>query len=289
MKKQEGFQGQISHVIPEKIINIIGENPLISDLYLTDIGYYPDAKHHFRKRAQGINKNILIYNIKGTGLITLHNKEFTIPPDHYFIIPKNTPHTYSANSKDSWTIYWIHFSGSKAHLFIPKTIESIKIERGTSSRINERIKLFNDIFKNVERGFSNETLEYINLCLNYLLSSFTHVNQFRTLNNFSKKDFVSEGINYMLENINQKLQVKDFATMFNLSSSHFSRVFTNQTGHSPINYFIQLKVQAACKLLDNTDMSINDISHKMGFDNPFYFSRIFKKLMNMAPRDYRKR
>jgi AraC family transcriptional regulator of arabinose operon len=289
MKKQEGFQGQISHVIPEKIINIIGENPLISDLYLTDIGYYPDAKHHFRKRVQGINKNILIYNIKGTGLITLHNKEFTIPPDNYFIIPKNTPHTYSANSKDPWTIYWIHFSGSKAHLFIPKTIESIKIERGTSSRINERIKLFNDIFKNVERGFSNEILEYINLCLNYLLGSFTHVNQFRTLNNFSKKDFVSEGINYMLENINQKLQVKDFATMFNLSSSHFSRVFTNQTGHSPINYFIQLKVQAACKLLDNTDMSINDISHKMGFDNPFYFSRIFKKLMNMAPRDYRKR
>ena len=90
-------------------------------------------------------------------------------------------------------------------------------------------------------------------------------------------------------NINQKLQVKAFAKIFNSSSSHFSRLFTKQTGHSPINYFIQLKIQAACKLLDNTDLSINDISYKMGFDNPFYFSRIFKKLMNMAPRDYRKR
>lgn len=289
MKKQDGFLGQISFVIPEKIRELVLQNNLVSDLYLTDIGYYPYAKHHFRKRDSGNPEYILIYNIKGEGIITINNKEYPIGSDHFFIIPKGIPHTYSSSSKNPWSIYWIHFSGHKAHLFTSKSLEPIKIERGKSSRINERIKLFDDIFRNLERGFSNETLEYINLCLNHLLSSFTHVNQFRTVNYYSDKDFVSQGINFMLENLNRKLKLKELSATFNISSSHFSRVFTNKTGHSPINYFIQLKIQAACRLLDTTNLSISEISREIGFDNPFYFSRIFKKLMNMAPREYRKR
>ena len=60
MKKEDGFPGQISFVLPEKIVGLIKENPLISDLYLTDIGYYPQAKHHFRERPMGSAQFILI-------------------------------------------------------------------------------------------------------------------------------------------------------------------------------------------------------------------------------------
>lgn len=289
MKKKEGFLGQASYVIPTKIIDHIKDNPLISDLYITDIGFYPSAKHHFRKRAEGINEYILIYSVKGFGFISVQNNKHTIEPDHYFIIPKNMPHTYSASSENPWSIYWIHFSGHKAHLFCPNLSEPIEIEKGKFSRVNERIKLFEDIFRNLDRGFNNDVLEYINLCLSYLLSSFTHVNQFRVLSNIDNNDLVSQGINFMLENLDKKLTLRDLSNTFNISSSHFSRLFTNQTGHSPINYFIQLKIQKSCKLLDTTILNISEISLRLGFDNPFYFSRIFKKYMNMSPRAYRKR
>ena len=63
MKKEDGFPGQISFVLPEKIEGMIRENPLISDLYLTDIGYYPKASHHFRERPSGSRQHILTYNI----------------------------------------------------------------------------------------------------------------------------------------------------------------------------------------------------------------------------------
>ena len=53
MKKEDGFPGQISFVMPDKIIDLIRQNPLISDLYLTDIGYYPQASYHFRERPYG--------------------------------------------------------------------------------------------------------------------------------------------------------------------------------------------------------------------------------------------
>ena len=74
-----------------------------------------------------------------------------------------------------------------------------------------------------------------------------------------------------------------------LSASHFSRLFAERTGHSPIDYFIQLKIQRACQLLNNSDWSIAEVAREMGFEDQFYFSRLFRKVMNMSPREYRKR
>ena len=64
MKKQDGFPGQLSYVVPARILELFSRNPLISDLYFTDIGYYPEASYHFRERKEGVPQTILIYNIE---------------------------------------------------------------------------------------------------------------------------------------------------------------------------------------------------------------------------------
>ncbi len=289
MKKQDGFPGQLSYVIPDKILELVKQNPLISDLHLTDIGFYPEARHHFKKREQGIDQTILIYNIGGKGSITIGNKNLEIPPNHFIIIPEKFPHAYSADKNNPWSIYWIHFSGLKANHFSQTIPAPVHIDKGKISRINERLEFFDEIFRNLERGFSIETLEYINLCLPHLLASFTHLGQFRLIKKLLEKDPIELSINYMLENLNLKLKLNDMANAVSLSSSHFSRIFTNRTGHSPIDYFIQLKIQQACRILDNSNKSISQVSNEMGFEDQFYFSRQFKKVMNMSPREYRKR
>ena len=93
----------------------------------------------------------------------------------------------------------------------------------------------------------------------------------------------------MLENINKKFKLEELASVVRLSMSHFSRLFLSRTGHSPIDYFIQLKIQHSCRLLDNSKLSIADIARESGFDDQFYFSRQFKRVMNMSPREYRNR
>ena len=289
MKKQDGFPGQLSYVVPSKIIELVNRNPLIADLYFTDIGYYPQARYHFREREKGVPQTILIYNIGGEGLIKIGQTTFEIPPDHFFFIPSNLPHAYYADDQNPWSIYWIHFTGSKSGLFSHMVNQPIPIERGKNSRINERLELFSEIFKNLDRGYSIETMEYANLCLGHLLASFTHLGQFRLVNESRGKDPIGQSINFMLENLNRKLKLEEMATKLNLSASHFSRLFANRTGHSPIDYFIQLKIQHACRLLDNTDWSIAEVSREMGFEDQFYFSRQFGKIMNMSPREYRKR
>lgn len=289
MKKQDGFPGQLSYVIPDKILELIRSNSLIADLYITDIGYYPQASHHFRERVSGISQTILIYNVHGKGFISTGGQRQELPPDHFFIIPAGVPHAYSADNQNPWSIYWIHFAGSRSRLFTGTALRPVPLERGPTSRINDRIDLFSEIFRNLDRGFSLETLEYTNLCLSHLLASFTHLRQFRLVKEGKEKDPVSQGINFMLENLDRKLKLEEMADEVKLSASHFSRIFTVRTGHSPIGYFIQLKIQKACRLLDNSGWSIAEVAREMGFEDQFYFSRLFRKVMNMSPRVYRKR
>ena len=289
MKKEDGFPGQISFVIPERILALIKDNPLIADLYISDIGYYPQARHHFRERTSGSAQFILIYCVEGQGEISLNKTIHTVPADHFFIIPAGMPHAYHSDEQNPWSIYWIHFSGLKSGNYSRVACQSLPIERSKTSRINDRIDLFSEIFRNLDRGFSIETLEYVNLCFPHLLASFTHLSQFRLIKESGEKDPVEQSINFMLENLARKLKLDEIAAEAGLSASHFSRLFENRTGHSPIDYFIQLKIQRACRLLDNSGWTVADVAREMGFDDPFYFSRVFRKVMEMSPGGYRKR
>lgn len=289
MKKKDGFPGQISFVIPERILALVNTNPLIADLHITDIGYYPQARHHFRERPNGSDQFILIYCVDGQGEIRTKEALQAIGSDQFFIIPAGMPHSYRSDAQNPWSIYWIHFAGSKSAAYARFGGQVASIERTKTSRINDRIELFSEIFRNLDRGFSTETLEYVNQCLPHLLASFTHLSQFRLIKESGEKDVVAQSINFMLENLIKKLKLEDIAAETSLSASHFSRLFVNRTGHSPIDYFIQLKIQRACRLIDNSGWSIADVSREMGFDDQFYFSRVFRKVMGMSPNEYRKR
>jgi len=287
LTKREGFPGQLSYIIPEKIREISKQNPLIGDLYLTDIGFYPNASHHYRDRETGSEQYILIYNVEGFGTIKVNSTEHFIPPNHYFIIEPRRPHTYFADKQSPWSIYWIHFSGAKAKYLARETNKAIPVEKTNTSRINDRIALFDELFQNLDRGYQIDSLEYINLCLGHLLSSFTHLNQFRLITENNSGDPVSLSINYMLEHMEQRLTLSEIAGLVHLSPSYYSRLFVARTGFSPIDYFIHLKIQRSCQLLNNRDLSILDIARKIGIDDQFYFSRLFKKIMNMSPQGYR--
>ena len=156
MKKQDGFPGQRSYVFPERILSIVKDNPLISDLYITDIGYYPQASYHFKERKTGVDQTILIYNVHGNGTIKTPNRLIQLPEDHFLIIPPNTPHAYYAETQSPWSIYWVHFAGKKAGEIAKPVLQAILVERSQTSRTKDRIELFEEIFINIDRGFSIE-------------------------------------------------------------------------------------------------------------------------------------
>src|SRR5450432_1178458 len=113
IKKKEGFQGQKAIVIPRQILNSrCAKNGVISTLYITDIGYYPKAKFHYRKRIHGADQHILIYCSDGRGIVKIRKAEYKIEAADFFTIPIKAAHSYAADENNPWTIYWIHFKGT---------------------------------------------------------------------------------------------------------------------------------------------------------------------------------
>ena len=94
-------------------------------------------------------------------------------------------------------------------------------------------------------------------------------------------------VTYMVQHLNQPLHVATLAAAVSISSSHYSALFKRWTGHPPIEYFIHLRMQQACRLFDSTSLNVKEVAAALGYDDPFYFSRTFKSVNRVAPSEYR--
>ena len=284
--KKDNFFGNRSIVILARDLIKIKSDNITKGLYITDIGFYPHAKNHFRKREETIDEHILIYCIDGHGFIHLDDQTYEIRPNSYFVIPARTAHRYWASKDTPWSIYWVHFGGYRSHDFKDFFGRTIDIEPTCSSRIDDRIQLFNEILTALELGFSKENLVYANLCLNTLLASFFYIGTYRAVRGFLRSDPVEKAIFYMQDNMDRCLKVKDMACHVNLSESHFTKIFRNKTGSSPIEYFINLKMQEAIRLLIQKSLRIKEVAAQLGYNDPYYFTRIFTKRFGTSPGTY---
>lgn len=291
IRLRNGFTGERSIVLPDMARRICEDDPFISQLYITDIGYYPHAMYHYRERLQGVGQYVLIYCVKGSGWYIVDGHRYEVNANHYFIIPSGSPHVYASLNSDPWTIYWIHFTGKMADVYGAGSREPIAISPGTTSRIAERNSLFEEIFLTLSDGYSSDSLRYASSLLYSYLASFRYLSIYRRSNvrdrHASTIDTVDAAVRYMQENIARPLTLSDLSRYTGYSPSQLSLLFKTRTGHSPLNYFSMLRIHRACQLLETTDLHINQICSVVGIDDSFYFSRLFSKTVGISPKRYR--
>lgn len=287
IRKREGFAGQRAIVLPKKIQEVCAYTPPINSMYITDIGFYPKAQYHYRERPGGISQNILIYCIEGKGWLQLPSGSFTINPNEFLIIPADMAHKYGADESNPWTIYWAHFKGIQSAYFSSLLSKQYKTFVNYTVFLDERIKIFDSMYRNLESGYSLDNLVYSSVSFAYFLTSLSFTEKFATAHHAIEKDVVDISIEYMQNNLLVPLTLEDMASSVNLSVSHYSNVFRKKTGYSPMVYFNHLKIQHACQYLQFTTLRINEIASKIGIDDPYYFSRMFTKIMGISPLEYR--
>jgi AraC-like DNA-binding protein len=93
---------------------------------------------------------------------------------------------------------------------------------------------------------------------------------------------------FMEGHFNQHIKIPALAAQADVSISHFFKLFKQDTGCAPLVYLTRLRVKRACALLTTTTLSIKLIAVNLGYKDPMYFSRVFKSLVGMAPRTYRR-
>jgi transcriptional regulator GlxA family with amidase domain len=92
---------------------------------------------------------------------------------------------------------------------------------------------------------------------------------------------------YMLKHLDEPLRVPELSRIADVSCSHFFALFKRATGETPINYFTRARMRRACALLRETSMSVKEVAASLGYEDEFYFSRLFKSLHHLAPSYYR--
>jgi transcriptional regulator, araC family len=290
-KKRDGFAGELLISIPQNVLaGAIQKGQILPhQLYVSHIGYFPKALYHYCQRPQGCIDNILFYCVQGKGYYTLDGHTFTLNPNQYVIVPTtDKPLVYWSDTEDPWSIYWVHFTSDALQAF--NRAYHIVPEQGPQYiPHNEKgIRIWEEMYENLSRGYSPENLMNTNLCLYHLIATFVFSQQQNQNSSSPEKAIIRETIDYMKNNLDKTIRIEDFADLNKYSVSHFSKLFRLTTGMSPIEYFIHLKMQKACQLLYTEDSRVKQIAALLGYDDPYYFSRLFKKYMNTSPETYRK-
>lgn len=293
MKRRDGFANQVLILIPPEIHR--KADPVTRQLYITDIGYFPRAEDHYVVREAGSPSYILIICTGGSGWYETGDGFREVKSGEAFILEKSVPHAYGSADGGWWELYWVHFDGALAagmRRYLQGNTRRGEA-RGTASRHpfplpmgEESRHLFSLICASLAEGISPMNYE---LACGRLWNLFSSLSLDRKRGADVSRGVIDECLNLMEERIGGTLNLRELSDRVSLTPQYLCRLFKQQTGHPPMEHYTRLKIQRACSLLDMTSERICEISLQLGIEDPYYFSRAFKRIMGMPPREYRRR
>lgn len=223
----------------------------------------------------------LFYIFNGTCTVTVDGKKYIL--DTYCSLLVFPYQSYLIESSENLKFFWIEFSGIESTAMISQT--AFRLSSPVVGKLNFRG--FEYMFEYPDCKADAVFDKYRNgaaiiLILSYYLEHFPYAGK-------RKNSYVTDARTFIEENYhNPDFSVKKIVEHLKIDRSHFYKLFKNETGLSPVDYITQLRISQAEILLVNDRMAIKDISYAVGFSDPLYFSRVFKRLNGKTPSEFRK-
>ncbi|OPJ59290.1 AraC family transcriptional regulator [Clostridium oryzae] len=224
----------------------------------------------------------------GKGCIVTEGKEYNLEKGMLFYFKKNNLHSIESDIKDPLNFLSVHFS--LAYVDFHEDQWKIVEKDGLKLPVMQRFRNYKvyHIFKKLVMMWSMKMPDYEFRCKimlqRLLFGIYNNLKQQST--NYSAIVKVEKAIKYMNDNIGRTITLQELSELVSLSPSYFSRTFREVTGYSIIEFFNKIKIDRAEALIMVEDKKIKEIAAMLGFKDEFYFSRLFKRIKGISPKEF---
>ncbi len=227
----------------------------------------------------------ILYIAAGCCYVKEDNKILEAPAGSVILYRPGEPQQYMFNGKIKSVSYYIHFSGTGC----AELIERFSMSSGRIFDIGPSAKLETTLANMIE-DFHLKEPYYEQFCHAHLMRILSIIGKrFYNAENMyesSGKSKIVEIQKAMHTNYAENRSVAYYAELFGMSESRFTHVFKEYAKVSPTKYLLNVKVQKAKELLENTDLSMAQIAEHVGIGDQNYFSRLFKQYVGCSPKAY---
>jgi AraC-like DNA-binding protein len=261
------------------------------DLGLYQFGWEKCAPSHSFGPA---SRNHYLFHLvlSGTGTLTAENEKkesitYQVKSGQGFLIFPDQICTYIADNKIPWEYVWIEFDGLRAREAVSMSGFSLghPIYKARHIDIAELMKSEMLYIVNHQNDSPLHLIGHLYMVIDYLIrsSTFAPITKGNPLRNF----YIQEAMHYIEHNFQNDISIEEIAAACGLNRSYFGRIFREALGKSPQEFLINFRMTKASELLKLTNLSIAEVGLTVGYENQLHFSRAFKNVFGISPRQWR--
>lgn len=261
-------------------------NRSFNDLYLCYCGLEKCVPLY--SFGPAVRPNYLIhYVLDGEGYYYVNDNKYKVRKNQGFLIEPNVVTFYQADKDNPWTYLWIGIDGDKAKLYLNSVgldSEHLIFTYEKDDALKEYVlEMLKHHTMSDSDAFKIEGLLYLffsKLCENHKeTSSLTREE--------NTNNYINKAIEFIQNNYHNSIKVTDIADYICLNRSYLTSIFQSNLNMSPQKFLMKFRITKAAELLYNTDLPIANIAYSCGYSDPLAFSKTFKKIKGVSPKQYR--
>lgn len=274
-----------NYIPEEKFATAYIDDLSFSDLQVIALGYEKNEASRLPMSSESMRHFSLHFVLSGVGYYETKDKIYRLTRNSLFLIYPNSSIKYYPDKKHPWTYTWINFTGSKALKFLGYT--TLTFDNPVSSFKSAKIgNILLRSLHNIKKKNSRNDFRSL-YCFYEVINEIIHSHPTTAISQKQKDDVITLALNFITQNYsNPDLTLKSLSNYLHLNSSYLSRILKQRTGSTFTDFLTSLRIQNAIKLMESGLPYVNEISRKVGFSDPYYFSKTFKKYAHTSPKFY---
>jgi AraC family transcriptional regulator of arabinose operon len=316
-RRRDGFPGQRLRILPRKVLHEALLNHLdpVVGVMPSDLGFFPRAAGHEVSRPGGCGELVVIVCLHGQGWGLVGGHRLVVTAGQALVLPPNQAHAYGADEADPWSIAWLHVAGSRAAVWASILAEPAVRTLADPWRC---AALIEEACDHAERavgfgsaGFGNAGFGGAGLSsagfstasssiagsspaadpasARACAGAAAHALSLLALPVVSTADPVQQVMAAVRSDLGFPWTLAALAARSGLSAPRFAARFRGALGQSPLRWLTAVRIEAAAHLLATTTLPVQVVAQRVGFADALHFSRRFRAVQGMSPRQWRQR